>query len=157
MTVSPSTVRRRRLIPIVCYLLWMGLIFHFSSVDWSGQRTASLLEAVLMHWFPALAQRLTESQMEALNFAVRKLAHFTEYAILMLLGYWAFGRGLGCARQPALRWAIVTSLLYAIVDETHQYFVPGRTANGADVLIDALGVLTAAWLIRRRWSRPDAA
>jgi len=149
-------VKTKRAVPILCWLLWMGLIFHFSSVDWSGERTASLLEAVLASWFPALAQKLTESQVEALNFAVRKLAHFTEYGVLMLLGYWAFLRGLGYAPQPALRWAVLTSIVYAMLDELHQLHVPGRTGNGADVLIDAAGVLFVAWLIRRRWSRLGA-
>ncbi len=156
MSAPAGTRRRKRLVPLLLWLLWMGLIFHFSSVDWSGQRTGSLLEALLAQWFPSLAQRLTESQLEALNFVVRKLAHFTEYGILMLLGYWAFGRGLGYAPQPAWRYAIWTSIAYAIFDELHQLTVPGRTGNGLDVLIDAAGVLFVAYLIRRRWSRLGA-
>ncbi len=146
----------QRALPILCWLVWMGLIFHFSSVDWGGPHTASLLEALLAGWLPSLAQNLTPAQIETLNFIVRKLAHFIEYSILMLMGYWAFGRGFGYARQPALRWAIATSITYAVLDELHQLTVPGRTGNGIDVLIDSAGVLTVAWLIRRRWSRPDA-
>ena len=149
-------VRTKRAVPILCWLLWMGLIFHFSSVDWSGARTASLLEAILASWCPTLARTLTESQVEALNFVMRKIAHFTEYGMLMLLGYWAFRRGLGYAPQPARRGAIWTIIAYAMLDELHQRFVPGRTGNGMDVLIDAAGVLFVAWLIKRRWSRPDA-
>ncbi|MEN3000418.1 MAG: VanZ family protein [Armatimonadota bacterium] len=146
----------KRILPILCWLFWMGLIFRFSSIDWSGQRTASLLEVVLASWFPAIAQRLTESQLEALNFAVRKLAHFVEFGILMLLGYWAFLRGFGCAPRPALRWAIGTSIAYAVLDELRQLTVPGRMGSAVDVLIDTAGVLFVAWLIKRRWSRPGA-
>jgi len=149
-------VKLKRVVPILGWLIWMGLIFHFSSVEWSSVRTASLLEAMLASWFPTLAQAFTEQQMEMLNFVVRKIAHFTEYSVLMLLGYWAFGRGLGFAPQPAHRWAIATSIAYAMLDELHQLTVPGRTGNGIDVLIDAAGVLFTAWLIKRRWSRPDA-
>ena len=156
MSAPAGTRPRKRLVPLLLWLLWMGLIFHFSSVDWSGQRTASLLEALLAGWFPTLAKQLTQSQMEMLNFVVRKLAHFTEYGILMLLGYWAFGRGLGYAPQPAWRFAIWTSLAYAVFDELYQRTVPGRTGSVVDVLIDAAGVLFVAYLIRRRWSRPGA-
>jgi VanZ family protein len=134
----------------------MGLIFYFSSVDWGGQRTASMLETLLAGWFPTLAKQLTQSQMEMLNFVVRKLAHFTEFGILMLLGYWAFGRGLGYACQPAWRFAIWTSIAYALFDELYQLTVPGRTGSVVDVLIDAAGVLFVAYLIRRRWSRLGA-
>lgn len=149
-------MKSMRVVPILCWLLWMGLIFHFSSVSWSGQRTVSLLEVIIASWLPSLAQRLSESQLETLNFIVRKLAHFTEYSVLMLLGYWAFLRGWGFSPRPALLWAIVSSILYAMSDELHQRFVPGRTGNSVDVFIDAAGVLFVAWLIRRRWSRPVA-
>jgi VanZ family protein len=156
MSAPPGTRQRKRLVPLILWLLWMGLIFHFSSKEWSGEHTASLLEALLAQWFPSLAHKLTQSQLEALNFAVRKLAHFTEYGILMLLGYWAFGRGWGHTPPSAWRYAIWTSIAYALLDELHQLAVPGRTANALDVVIDAAGALFVAWLIRGRWSRPDA-
>ncbi|MFN7162218.1 MAG: VanZ family protein, partial [Fimbriimonadales bacterium] len=65
-------------------------------------------------------------------------------------GYWAFWRSFGMERAHALRWAIATSLLRAVIDEIHQAFVPGRTGTPVDVLIDAVGIALAAWLIRRR-------
>jgi len=52
--------------------------------------------------------------------------------------------------QRALHWAVLTSLLRAVLDEIHQAFVPGRTGTPVDVLIDAAGIALAAWLIRRR-------
>jgi VanZ family protein len=56
----------------------------------------------------------------------------------------------GAATRRALRWAILTSLLRAVLDEIHQAFVPGRIGTPVDVLTDAAGIALAAWLIRRR-------
>ena len=71
---------------------------------------------------------------------MRKTAHFTEYAILGALFY------LNLIQFPKLNsrikkllLPILFSFLYAITDEIHQIFVPGRSAQFRDVLIDTLG------------------
>jgi VanZ family protein len=48
--------------------------------------------------------------------------------------------------------AVVLAVLYGVSDEVHQSFVPGRTADAADVAADASGATLAAgvaWLIAR--------
>jgi VanZ family protein len=62
---------------------------------------------------------------------LRKGAHLTEYAILGLLLMRALGREL-----PALALGVA----YAVTDEIHQHFVPGRHASPFDVAFDAAGV-----------------
>lgn len=131
------------------WILWMGVIYHFSSQTWSGDNTASWFERLLSAWFPAFAQKITPEQTEWFNFWIRKGAHFTEFAILTVLGYRAWTIG---ARQPAeeaAKMALSCSVLYAIIDEFHQAFVPGRMSNPVDIGIDALGALFAYLLIRR--------
>jgi VanZ family protein len=81
---------------------------------------------------------------------LKKLGHATEFTVLFLL----FGRALR-QTQPsgqALNWAMVVTAAYAISDEWHQSFVPGRKANLYDILIDVSGVLLLWWLLRAgRW------
>lgn len=72
--------------------------------------------------------------------ALRKLAHATEYAVLGALLERALSRPL-----PAL----ALGLAYAVSDELHQHFVPGRTGDPRDVAIDALGVFVGIALYRR--------
>lgn len=69
---------------------------------------------------------------------LRKLAHAAEYALLGLLLARAAGR-------PALAFAL--GALYAVGDEVHQTFVPGRAGSPLDVLLDAAGVAlgVVAW------------
>ena len=65
------------------------------------------------------------------DLALRKLAHAAEYAVLGALLVRATGRsGL----------ALAVGTLYAVSDELHQAFVPGRMGSPVDVAIDALGV-----------------
>jgi VanZ family protein len=65
------------------------------------------------------------------DLVLRKLAHATEYAILGALLVRATGR-------PGL--ALGLGVLYAVSDEIHQVFVPGRHGAPLDVAIDAVGV-----------------
>lgn len=68
---------------------------------------------------------------------VYKLAHLVVYTVLGVL--------VAGAMQPMTRraawWAWVIVVLYAIGDEIHQAFVPGRTPLVTDVAIDAIGGL----------------
>ena len=87
---------------------------------------------------------------------VKKGAHVAAYAVLALLARRA---GLGLGRAAAL------AALYAVSDEFHQTFIPGRNGAVVDVLIDLLGVglglLLHPWLERRlpqlllRWGQRD--
>ena len=76
----------------------------------------------------------------------RVVAHFSEYALLAALWIWALAPSLG---RRALLFAAVISLAYALTDEYHQSFVPGRDSDPVDVLVDACGIAAAlmlAWL-----------
>jgi hypothetical protein len=80
----------------------------------------------------------------AVQFAVRKAAHVTEYAVLALLLLRAIRNR---TRNAFTREAVIVLLgaaLYAATDEFHQSFVSSRTASPIDVMIDwcgaALGV-----------------
>jgi VanZ family protein len=79
-----------------------------------------------------------------LRFDLAKLAHLAVYLVLGALLDRAF-TGLRVRRQ--VWWVMVFLVLYAITDEIHQAFVPGRTPLMLDVAIDAGGGLLgiAAW------------
>ena len=85
-----------------------------------------------------------------------KIAHFGAYLVLGVL--------LAAGRGPEARalWLILLGSLYGIIDELHQSFVPGRSADVWDVVADILGVATGVLvyrLIRRRhsWSGDELA
>ena len=85
----------------------------------------------------------------------RKLAHFTEYAILGFLA----ARAFSTSPRPAIsrHWFLISAALvvtFALGDEYHQSFVPTRTGSFLDSLIDIAGGLTALLVIRRRKGAP---
>ena len=87
-------------------------------------------------------------------FLARKLAHFTEYALLAALWWRALRTRV--ATRSAVVAAVVISVAYAATDELHQSTVETRHGTPVDVLIDSAGALTAAGLIVRRRSRLSA-
>ena len=64
---------------------------------------------------------------------LRKLAHAFEYLVLFFLTDQVFGRG-------KRGWAAAFAVLFAVSDEFHQSFVPGRAFAVYDIGIDSLGV-----------------
>jgi VanZ family protein len=81
------------------------------------------------------------------DLVLRKLAHVAEYAVLGALLTRALGRA----------WlAAALAVAYAVTDEVHQHFVPGRVGSVTDVAIDALGALLGVVVYRRLTARPRA-
>lgn len=111
-------------------LAWMGLIFFLSA------------QPDLPHapgpWLDTL---------------VKKGGHALAFGILA----WLYRRALRphfCV-QGALRWASFgLAVVYAISDECHQTFVPGRNGRLFDVAVDTVGaggaMLLDWWLARRQ-------
>ena len=71
------------------------------------------------------------------QFCIRKGAHFSVYALLGML----FMLPLSCAVKNPWGKAWACASLYAITDELHQYFVPGRSCELRDIFIDSAGAL----------------
>jgi VanZ family protein len=68
-------------------------------------------------------------------------AHVVLFAVLAVL--WA--RVLG-QRPRAVLWACILTAVYALSDEIHQWFVPGRVADVRDLILDLAGALLGLWV-----------
>ncbi len=83
---------------------------------------------------------------------VKKGGHMMGYALLAA----AYARGMQY-RARAFWFAGLLAVMYALTDELHQTFVPGRHGSLLDVLIDGtgagLGLLALHWL-RDRKNKP---
>lgn len=139
-----------RWLPAALWIAMLLMIFYFSSQAGSPENSAAWIRGFLQWIAPALAARLTEEHLLLLNYLLRKTGHGTGYFLLTLVGYWAFRCSFGQPSAVALRWAMVTSLIRAVLDEIHQAFVPGRTGTPVDVAIDGVGIVLAGWWLRRR-------
>jgi VanZ family protein len=119
--------RTGRAIAAVIAVAWAVLIFCLSAIPGSG--------------FP--------SHPNILNV----IAHFGEYLVLAVLLALAFNSPNRALWKTALM-ALVLASLYAVSDEIHQYFVPGRFSDPLDWVTDTLGALIGAaavvWFISAR-------
>lgn len=82
------------------------------------------------------------NNINTLSIIVRKLAHFTEYIILGILVY-----NLIYSYNKKIYISIIICIIYAISDEIHQLFVPGRSCQITDILIDSMGSVTGIILL----------
>lgn len=80
----------------------------------------------------------SEATIASVHAVVRKLAHFTEYAVLGMLVVRALDEGGTPFRRVAVR-ALALCAGYAVLDELHQTLVPTRTGAVLDVLLDSAG------------------
>src|SRR5439155_26230135 len=108
----------------------------FSTEPFSAANTGRYIDPLLRYFFPSISG----PDIFYAHFLIRKSAHFSEFFVLGSLAFWASRRG----RWPRWRagWmlsALALAVVYALVDEAHQIFVPGRTASLADSGIDSLG------------------
>lgn len=84
---------------------------------------------------------------------IRKLAHFTEYAVLGLL---ACRASTDAFRRGPYLFAIALIIFIAVADETYQSFNPARTGSAVDVGIDVSGgifAVTFCYFFVRWWRR----
>ena len=96
-----------------------------------------------------------------MTFAIRKCAHFSEYAILAGLGL-RMARAWCATKRGAWLLAGAIGVAVPVLDELLQTIVPGRSGNPRDVLIDmaggAFGMLVVScwerWVQRRELMRP---
>lgn len=128
--------KNRFLICLAAVLLWITFIFcrSFQPAD------ASVLES---KWVLALLQRLVP--LEFTVHFIRKLAHFTEFAVLGVLTGVLFG-GRCQHLWTGLLFAAMTGVVTALCDETIQLFVAGRNGQISDIWLDVAGAATGAIL-----------
>jgi len=121
-------------------ILWMFLIFHLSSqvAEESNQLSTGITRIIV-----ETVERIVPQEnldIEELNHIVRKNSHFFAYLVLGILMLNSLRRS-GISGYSSIVLALLFCVLYAITDEVHQLFVPGRGGQVKDVIIDSSGVI----------------
>ncbi|WP_017437841.1 VanZ family protein [Saccharococcus caldoxylosilyticus] len=135
----------QRWIPVI---VWCMIIYCFSEFSlFTGENTKRILDMVLSY-LPFGGGK--EEGPSLLNVIVRKLAHLTEFGILAVLVWRALS-----PKRTAYAGAWLFATVYAMTDEWHQSFEPGRTATPKDVAIDSCGALLAVIgvFLYTRWTK----
>jgi VanZ family protein len=146
MINQTSSVRGRlgRYGPLV---LWILFISFASTAEFSAVNTSKFLRPLVLWFSPALS----EAQVAALHFVLRKLGHFSEFAVLAFFARRTFMTSSRVLlRQHWFQLALLLVVIYAFLDEFHQSFVPSRTASVYDSAVDIAGGLTVLLLFKLR-------
>lgn len=144
---TKNTGKIRLLTHYLPLIAWLAFISFASSGSFSAGNTSRIIGPLILWLFPST----TPETLLMVHFITRKLAHFTEYAILGFLA----ARAFRTSPSPGIssRWFLISATLvvtFALLDEYHQSFVPTRTGSIYDSFIDIAGGLTALLLIRKR-------
>lgn len=141
--------KNKSVVWLIITVVWMAVIFCFSAqpADVSTDTSLHVGMAIGKMSVPDFSKLPKEKQMdyaEKIEFPVRKMAHATEYAIL---GCLLTNLCLTFPMRKAYMWSWLMGSAYAATDEFHQLFVPGRSGQITDVMIDSVGCLAGCLLI----------
>ena len=125
----------KKLFPWILVILWMALIFYLSH---QPATSSSDLSSGITQMIMNIIEKLVPSgsfDFELFHHVIRKNAHFFAYLILGFLvanAVWGY---------KSMAVAILICVLYAMSDEFHQTFIPGRAGQVMDVFIDSAGAI----------------
>lgn len=139
-----------RIILIILLVIVFINIFGFSSQnsEQSGNlsRTITLKITQNIKTIQNLENGQKEQTLNIIETVIRKVAHFSEYTIVGIL-LMSLISTYNLRQKNRFLISIGIGFLYACSDEFHQLFVPGRSAQFTDVLIDTAGVCMGCFII----------
>jgi hypothetical protein len=116
-------------------------------------RWAALPRRFLFLLVMAVFGALTFFFIRRLGDSVNEYVHYPQYATLVCLWYWALSqrrsvrRGLSVVLSRPLPTAATVSSVLGILEESCQYFIPGRVFDLQDILLNLMGVCLGLMLI----------
>jgi VanZ family protein len=136
---SSHTIDKKTILLFILNILWMTVIFYFSSQPAQESSQVSgfvrdLIDKAVSILFNGHLPGIFTDNKPLIEHLVRKLGHVTEYLILGILTC-SFLRRLTLKKAALIALAIC--ILYASSDEFHQMFVNGRGPAVMDVLLDS--------------------
>ena len=132
------------IITVVCSIVIFVLSSQVQTV--SGTNSLRVLTAIADFLSKIFHITISESGIRGLNGLFRKAAHFSIYTLLSIFAYNTFRVAI-TQKKCVIIATFAFCVLTAISDEIHQIFVPGRSGEVRDVLIDTIGVCFGLGLI----------
>lgn len=138
---------------LVLSVLWMGVIFGFSSNDAEKSTRQSntvtrLVLGILNPDFDEMSQEQQDQLISKYDGIIRKLAHFAAYTALGIFTYAAAGSVSWIPDRLYIPMSVSVpiSVIFSCTDEFHQTMVDGRAGRISDILIDSSGVVFGTFL-----------
>ena len=135
----------KKIVLLILIAIWMTIIFIFSNQPskTSGEISGNLSRKILST--TGILEKINIDNREKVVITtekvLRKIAHYLIYLLggILLMSY---ANIYNIANNKKMFYASVAGAIYAVTDEIHQYFIPGRACMWQDVWLDSLGVMT---------------
>ncbi len=143
---SADKLKKFRYFFLLCTVVVMAVIFMFSAQP-SVQSTNTsdsvtiMLAKIFVRNYKSMTDYERYETVHTLNIFVRKGAHFSVYAFLSIFVTLFFLSYEKLKLRNVFLHTILFCTAYASTDELHQYFVPGRSCQVTDVIIDTCGAI----------------
>lgn len=146
-------LKKMRVAAFLPMLLMMLVIWGFSANtgETSSTQSMGIVTRVVNFANEITGNKMTEEKKlvweERIHTPIRKMAHMTEYMIFACTVAFPF-----VLYGKKKKWITCVTFCYctcyAALDEIHQLFVPNRSGQVRDVLIDSVGILIGIILFR---------
>lgn len=136
-----------RTILLILLLGTFFIIFGFSNQDAeeSGNLSSSIAKFILKQMHHDDIEN-KEQILERIESIIRKLAHFSIYTLVGFL-LMSLISTYNLEENKRIIASLCIGILYATSDEIHQLFIPGRSGQITDVILDSMGVLLGILLV----------
>ena len=142
-----------RIVLGVLIALWLGFIWCNSAENGSetvetSNGVTQIVAEIVVPGYGGLPQEEKAAVIEKISPPVRSLAHAFEFFVLALLvGALVYTFAFKSVFLKQISITLTACVLCACADEIHQYFVPGRTADILDILVDVAGALVGCGIL----------
>ena len=133
---------------IILFIFWMGFIAYntIQTGESSNNTSVSITECIINKIQVVINNNSDNSVIirndsefiKKLNIYIRKFAHGFEFLVLALLIFLTL-KSFNIKSREVIIYTLFTVLLYAVIDEYRQLYIPGRNSNVRDVVIDFIG------------------
>ena len=136
-------LNRKTIFIVLMCVIWLCLIFYNGSRQGEISQSSSkeIIEIVsrFVEIPPATINELG-IKFSDINFYVRKNAHFFEYLVLSIFMCSA-ARHFTLSKSTEIFLLLFLLLFFPVADEFIQKYIPGRTSNVLDIIIDFSGAM----------------
>lgn len=138
----------KKIIKIFLVLLCMTIIFVLSNdtaYESSNKSNSIIVDISEMILNRKLTTKEKELYTSKFDFWIRKAAHLIIYIILGILVI-SLLKEYMIINKKSIIFSIIIVMLYSISDEIHQAFVPGRSCELRDIIIDSSGGIIGTYI-----------
>ena len=140
-----------RAVLIVMLLGTFYIIFGFSNQDAEQSSSVSRQVTETVTKDVKKIQKLEPTEKEKvlsqIEHIIRKIAHFSLYTVVGIL-IMSLMSTYNIKQKTRYKASLSTGIIYAISDEIHQSFTPGRSPMVGDVFIDTCGVIFGIIIVK---------